>query len=141
MFHLTEPMDIAKLAYVFSFLVPLLLIIVSCASRKVIEAEPWSRRHFYIGLDLTIYFLTACLTNVADLAKEGAKDDPPKFVWTMLMITVASMMLWVQAAFHQEWEKDTKSPRGQVFVLCGASNGVGLILLFGFIRMKLDGLL
>jgi small-conductance mechanosensitive channel len=140
MFHLTEPMDIDKLAYLVSFSVPVWLMVVSCTTRKVIEGVPFNRKHFYLGLDLTIYFLTACLINVADLARSHTLIAT-SYIWTLCLTILAVVILWVQVAFHQEWEKDAKSPTGQIIVLCVASNGVGLTLLFGFVRMKLSGLL
>ena len=133
-------MRIEELAYWASFAIPLVLILVSSTTRKLIEGIPWHRRHFYLGIDLTIYFLAACLVNVADLAK-GSNHRGENYVWTSCMIALAIVILFVQAAFHQEWEKDEKSPRGQVLVLCLASNGVGLVLLYAFVRMKLSALL
>jgi hypothetical protein len=133
-------MEIEKLAYWASFAIPLVLILVSSTTRKLIEGIPWHRRHFYLGIDLTIYFLAACLVNVADLAKDRSNQGTA-YIWTSCMIALAIVILFVQAAFHQEWEKDEKSPTGQVFVLCLASNGVGLVLLYAFVRMKLSALL
>src|ERR1700722_6816083 len=48
-------------------------MVVSSSTRKLIEGTPWSRRHFYLGLDLTIYFLAACMINVCDLAKDHTR--------------------------------------------------------------------
>jgi non-ribosomal peptide synthetase component F len=48
-------------------------MVVSSSTRKLIEGTPWSRRHFYLGLDLTIYFLATCMTNLCDLAKDHTR--------------------------------------------------------------------
>jgi hypothetical protein len=105
-------MDIEKLAYWMSFSVPILLMAVSCTTRKVIESVPFSRKHFYLGLDLTTYFLAACLINVADLAKSQTMEAK-SYIWTMFLIILAIVILWVQVAFHQEWEKTLRVLRGK----------------------------
>lgn len=133
-------MDIDKYAYWVSFAIPLVLIAVSCSSRKLIESKPWNRKHFYLGLDLTIYFLAACLVNVADLAKSPVAT-PQKYIVTLCLTLLATVLLWVLTAIHQEWEKDQKTPTGQIYVLCIASNLVGVVMLYGFVRFKLGGLL
>lgn len=134
-------MEIQKFAYWVAFAIPLLLIAVSCTTDKLIEGKPWHRKHFYLGIDLTIYFLAACLVNVADLAKDEHNRPSNGYLWTIVLISMAIVILFIQAALHQEWEKDAKSPRGQILVLCLASNSVGLVLLYAFVRMKLGNLL
>jgi hypothetical protein len=133
-------MNIDKYAYWVSFAIPLVLIVVSCSSRKLIESKPWHRKHFYLGLDLTIYFLAACLVNIADLAKSPVAT-PQKYITTLCLTIIATVLLWVLAAIHQEWEKDEKTATGQIYVLCVASNVVGVVMLYGFVRFKLGGLL
>lgn len=133
-------MDLQKFAYVVAFAMPVALLGVGAAADKLIEGKPWAPRHFFVGLDLTIYFLTACLANVVDLAKDKS-SDPKGYLWTVLLITLAVVILFLQTAVHQEWEREGKSGPGQFIWLCIASNGIGLTLLFAFVRMKLDGLL
>jgi hypothetical protein len=133
-------MDIEKYAYWVSFAVPLILTVVSCSSRKLIESKPWNRKYFYLGLDLTIYFLAACLVNIADLAKSPF-GTPQKYITTLCLTVLAIVILWVLAAIHQEWEKDEKTGAAQIYVLCFASNAVGVVMLYGFVRLKLGGLL
>jgi uncharacterized membrane protein len=135
-----SPMDIEKFAYWFTFAIPLLLMALGCTTQKLIEGKPWSRKHFYAGLDLTIYFLAACLINVADLAKEPP-HDPSRYIWTSGLIAIAVVVLFLQTAVHQAWERDNKRRIGQIVVLCIASNGAGLFLLYCFVRMKLEGYL
>ena len=133
-------MDIEKFAYWFTFAIPLLLMVLGCTTQKLIEGKPWSRKHFYAGLDLTIYFLAACLINIADLAKEPP-HNPVRYIWTSYLIAAAVVILFFQTAVHQEWERENKSRIGQIAVLCVASNAWGLFLLYVFVRMKLEGLL
>jgi len=78
--------------------------------------------------------------NVADLAK-SPEATPAKYIATLCLTVIATVILWVQAAVHQEWEKDEKTPKGQIWALCIASNFVGIVMLYGFVRFKLGGLL
>ena len=133
-------MELHEFAEVVAFAMPVALLGVGAAAEKLIEGKPWAPRHFFVGLDLTIYFLTACLANIVDLTRDRG-SDPKAYLWTVVLITFAIVMLFLQTAVHQEWEDESKSIKGQIVWLCGASNAVGLILLYAFVRMKLDGLL
>lgn len=91
------------------FAIPILLMVVSSSSRKLIEGTPWSRRHFYLGLDLTIYFLAACMINVCDLAKDHTRLASSS-IWTLCVISLGIVILLVQAAFH--WSARSLVPVG-----------------------------
>ena len=78
------------------------------------------------------------MINIADLAKSHT-NDPKSYVWTSCLITLAVVMLFIQAAVHQEWEDENRGRTGQILMLCLASNGVGLVLLYSFVRMKVSG--
>jgi hypothetical protein len=133
-------MDLQKFEYLLSFAVPVILMGVGIATDKLIEGKPWARHHFFVGLDLTIYFLAACIVNIVDLTRD-TNPAAKGYLWTAGMTAIAVLILFIQTAVHQEWEGVDKSQRGQIFWLCGASNGIGIVLLYAFVRMKLDGLL
>ena len=132
-------MDLQKLAEVVAYTMPIALLGVGAAADKLIEKKPWAPHHFFLGLDLTIYFVTVCLGNLIDLAKDNSLIDPKQYIWTGVLIALAIVVLFVQTAVHQEWEDEGRGKRGQFWWLCVASNLVGLILLYGFVRMKLSG--
>ncbi len=109
-------------------------------TQKIIDGAPWQAKHFFVGLDLTIYFLATCLTNILDLTKD---DNRPSngYVWTASLITLAILCLFYQTTVHQDWEKEDKKGWRQTLRLCGLSNIIGLLLLYGFMRLKLEGAL
>lgn len=51
------------------------------------------------------------------------------------------MVLFIQIGLHQKWVGEDKICRMQMFMLCYLSNGLGLIILYGFVRMKTKGLI
>ena len=121
-----------------ALLIPAMLLFLGCFTEKLIDGSGWKTRHFFVGLDLTIYFLATCLVNVLDIAQ--SKAPPPNgYLWTVCLITAAVFCLFYQTTVHQDWEDEKKSGRQRTFMLCGVSNLLGLALLYGFMRLKLVG--
>lgn len=123
-----------------AYLIPVALLFLGCCTQKIIDGPDsgWKAKHFFVGLDLTIYFLATCLVNVLDLAH--SKQPPPNgFLWTVCLITAALLCLYYQTTVHQEWEDEKKSGNRRTIMLCGVSNVLGLSLLYGFMRLKLGG--
>ena len=120
-------------------LIPALLLFLGCFTEKLIDGPGgWRINHFFVGLDLTIYFLATCLVNVLDIAQ--SKSPPPNgYLWTVCLITAALFCLFYQTTVHQDWEDEKKKSGRRTFMLCGVSNVLGLVLLYGFMRLKLDG--
>ena len=131
-------MDQKLIQEVAAFLIPAALLLLGCFTEKLIEGDGWKTKHFFVGLDLTIYFLASCLVNVLDIASAAS---PPRngYLWTVTLITVALLCLFYQTTVHQDWEDEKKRGRKQTFMLCGVSNLIGLVLLYGFMRLKLEG--
>lgn len=114
------------------------LLFLGCFTEKLIDRTGWQPKHFFVGLDLTIYFLATCLVNILDIA--SAKEQPPNgYLWTVVLITVALLCLFYQTTVHQDWENDEKKGKKQIFMLCVVSNLIGLGLLYGFMALKVRG--
>jgi hypothetical protein len=135
----SQAMQIEHLAYWLEFGIPAGLIFLGCITQKLIDKEPFNRTHFFIGLDLTIYFLSACLINVIDLTKAAEGINKDGLLFTAGLTTVAILTLFFQVAVHQEWEDEAKGRWGQIIWLCVLSNGIGILLIYGFVRFKLRG--
>jgi len=130
-----SPELIRKLA---AFLIPIALLFVGSCADKLIEGAGWRAKHFFVGLDLTIYFLAACLVNILDIA--NSKEPPANgYVWTVSLIAVAVLSLFYQTTVHQDWESEHKRGIKQTLMLCGVSNLIGLGLLYGFMNLKYVG--
>jgi hypothetical protein len=50
-------------------------------------------------------------------------------------------MLIIQMGIHQVWIPPEKGGRMQLFMLCYFSNGIGILLLYGFVKMKVGRLI
>lgn len=133
-------MNINTVAYWGAFLIPLVLLGVGVLIDRIVDAKPFKRDHFYMGLDLTVYFLAATLVNFLDIAKEDHGRSGP-ILWTLAMVLGALVMLLIQMGMHQAWKGEDHHCRMQMFMLCGVANVLGILLLYGFVRLKTRGLL
>lgn len=123
---------------VAAFVIPVALLLLGCFTSKLIDHTDWKTKHFFVGLDLTIYFLATCLVNILDISRE--KEQPANgYLWTVILIAAALLCLFFQTAVHQDWETDEKKGRKQTIMLVVVSNLIGLLLLYAFIRLKLNG--
>jgi hypothetical protein len=133
-----SPTDSQTIQEVAAYLIPVALLFLGCFTEKLIDRDGWRPKHFFVGLDLTIYFLATCLVNVLDIARD--RNPPPNgYVWTVCLIVIALLCLFYQMTVHQDWEKDEMKGKKQTFMLCGVSNVIGLGLLYGFMRLKMHG--
>jgi hypothetical protein len=132
-------MHTEHMAYWLEFGIPAGLIFIGCATQKLIDAKPFNRTHFFVGLDLTVYLLTACLINVIDLTKTPGGINKDGLLWTVGFAAIAVLTLVFQLTVHQDWEPETNGRFGQIMWLCLFSNGIGITLIYGFVRFKLRG--
>jgi hypothetical protein len=123
------------------YLIPAVLLLLGCITEKLIEGKPgWRAKHFFVGLDLTIYLLATCLVNILDIAR--SKEPPTNgYTWTVSLLAVAVLCLFYQTTVHQDWEDENRRGKMRTFMLCGVSNAIGLGLLCGFMKLKVTGAL
>lgn len=114
------------------------LLFLGCFTQKLIDHTRWQPKHFFVGLDLTIYFLATCLVNILDIAS-AEKQPPNGYLWTVILVVAAMFCLFYQTTVHQDWEKEEKRGGKQIFWLCFVSNLIGLGLLYGFMALKVRG--
>jgi hypothetical protein len=128
------------IATLCSLSIPLVLLGLGALIQKIVEGQPFRRRHFFLGLDLSIYFLTACMVNFLDLARKQP-PDAMSIIRNVLLLLAGIVMLIIQIAIHQTWMRDTTNGKMQVFMLCYFANGIVLLLLYGFVILKAGGLI
>lgn len=133
-------MKIEDAAYLGSFAIPPVLLLGRAWIQKLVDGKPFKREHFYLGLDLTVYFLAATLVNFLDIAKKSPVDGG-SVTWSVLLLFFAMVILLMQMGIHQSWSPDTKRGGMQKFILCYFSNSLGILLFYGFVRLKIGGLI
>jgi hypothetical protein len=132
-------MSLENIAYWGAFVIPLVLLGLSAFIQKIIDGGPgFKREHFYIGIDLTVYFMASIMVNFLDIAKT-VPVNAMGIVWTVLFLTAGLVMLFIQIGLYQSWKpRDGKTQ----FVMLGLfSNLLGILLLYGFVQLKARGLL
>jgi len=130
--------------YFTAFSIPIVLILVSALTRKIVRKTGFTWEYFYLGVDLTLAAFAAAAINVADLLEvERHAGDPPfnDIGVTATIYIIACFLLFVfQIAFHQDWSDRPGSAKWkQILVLGIASNAVGAALLGFFVLLKLRG--
>lgn len=123
-----------------SFTIPLILLGMSAVIQRIVDGGDFKRDHFYLGLDLTVYFLASTMINCLDIAKRTPLNAM-SVVWTIFLLVFGLIVLFIQMGLHQKWAASDKFCRMQMFMLCFLSNGLGVIILYGFIRCKTKGLI
>ncbi len=108
--------------------------------RKLVDGADFKREHWYLGIDLTVYFLASTLVNFVDIAK-AARPNEQAMVWTAVLVAGAVVMLFVQAGLHQTWQSRAQRGRMQLFMLCYFANSLGILMLYGFVKLKTRGLI
>jgi hypothetical protein len=137
---IVKSLDQRQIQLVAFYAIPAVLLSLGGMTKKIIDGGPWRARHFFVGLDLTIYFLATCLVNILDLTKDEYRPANG-YVWTVSLVTLAILFLFYQTTVHQDWDREDKKGWKQTLMLCGLSNTIGLVLLYGFMRLKLEGVL
>lgn len=134
------PESLQSLAYWSAFAIPLILLLMSAFIRKLIEGVDFKRDHWYLGVDLTVYFLASTLINFLDIAK-ASPINVARIVWTAVLVAGGVVMLFVQAGFHQTWVPKNQKGLLQKCILCGFCNILGILLLYGFVQLKTKGII
>jgi hypothetical protein len=101
-------LDQRQIQVVAFYAIPAVLLSLGGMTRKIIDGGPWRTKHFFLGLDLTIYFLATFLVNILDLTKNEHRPANG-YVWTVNLVTVAIIFLLYQTAMHQDWEREDKT--------------------------------
>jgi hypothetical protein len=134
-------MKTEDLLYWAAYAIPFILIPVGASAEKLIEKDPWHWKHFYRGLDLMLTVMGAALANVLDVAKSSVASEKKiqELAITALFVATAMFVLFALSGVHQDWQDESKYGKAQIFWLGIASNFVGIVFSWGFVKFKLEG--
>ena len=131
--------------YLTAFAIPLILILVSAVTRKIVRKTGFLWGDFYLGVDLSLAAFSAAAVNVIDLMESDSNVSaslPHTHVGeTATLYIIACFVLFVlQVAFSQDWGNRPEIDKGkQILILGIASNAVGAALLGFFVALKMKG--
>jgi len=129
-------MTTESLAYWTTFSIPGLFILLRIIVQRLIDGPPWRRKHFYVGVDLSIFSLAASTVNVIVLLQAQSNGFADRAIRSLIAAIVVVFVLVYQITVHQEWEKDEKHTTGKTWMLCVLSNLIGLTLVGTFVFLK-----
>jgi hypothetical protein len=128
--------------YGAAFGIPFSLILLSACAEKLCRGPGWKWKYFYLGVDLTLAAMSSALVNLADAAIPGNKGLPQgATAKSAMFIAVNLFLLFIVMGFQQDHGHAENPSRKQIFILVFVSNLLASGVFFGFILMKLKGLL
>lgn len=128
--------------YAIAFVIPVLLIFLSAFVEKIVKKEGWKCKYFYLGVDLTLAAMSAALVNLADAELPGNKALPAGAGHRSSLFLAGSLfLLFILMNFQQDYGLTEPPTRRQKLIMIVASNLLATGVFFGFILMKLRGLL
>jgi len=131
-------MNTVKLAYWFTFAIPGVFIVLRIIVQRLIDGPPWLQKHFYVGVDLSIFSLAATAVNMIDLLMRGQNYVPRQGLMNFSCLIAIVLVLVYQITVHQQWERADSRDSGKTWYLCVVSNLIGCALIGGFIYMKVE---
>lgn len=127
--------------YLIALGIPTILILSGAFAKKLVRGSDWQRSDFYLGVELSLAAMASALVYVFDLAKltssppAGSAGVPEKLAATATFLALCFfLLLWVLST-HQDWERRSQNPRGQLIWLGVLANVVGAGLLAAFVLL------
>ncbi len=126
--------------YLIALGIPVVLIASGAFAKKLVRGSSWQRSDFFLGVELALAAMASALVYVFDLAKlstaaGSAAAVPQKIAATATFLALCFfLLLWVITT-HQDWEKRSQNPRGQLIWLGLLANLVGASLLAAFVLL------
>ena len=119
----------------------MLLITCGAVAKKLVRGSGWRRTDFFLGVELSLAAMALALVYMLDLSRltllpsTSITSVSQKIAATALFLALSFfLLLWVVST-HQDWEKKSRNPNGQLFWLGIISNLVGTALLIAFITI------
>jgi hypothetical protein len=123
--------------FIFVLASPAFLIVLGACTKRMV-AGSWERKHFFLGVELTVAAIATVLDHSIDLARVmSGGDDWPREVGrnalkSLAFLGVAIGWLMIVLTIHMGWEKETQRTRMQAIWLIVVTNAIGAGLLSGF---------
>jgi len=125
--------------YLIALGIPVVLIVSGALAKKLVRGSTWQRADFFLGVELALAAMASALVHVFDLAKlTGSQAStvasiPQKVAATASFLAICFfLLLWILST-HQDWERRTQNPQGQLIWLGLLVNLVGAALLAAFV--------
>jgi hypothetical protein len=124
----------------FALGVPGLFLLAGALARKVVRGSGgWEASDFFFGIEATLAAMSAGFVNIFDLVRGPVATKQPldglKLAATSGFLVVTFILLMVLLSIHQDWDKNQTNPKQRKIWLGLVSNGIGLLLMGGFILM------
>jgi hypothetical protein len=125
--------------YLVAIGIPVVFLIMSGLSKKIIRGRGWDRKDFYLGIESTLAAISTQLVYIFDIVKLGnspsglTKDLLEKLTYTSLFFALSILVLMAVLIIHQEWDNRNNNRTGQIVMLIVINNLLGAGLLIGFI--------
>lgn len=127
--------------YLIALGIPIILILCGAFAKKLVRGSNWKRSDFFLGVELSLAAMASALVYIFDIAKLTSSQNVSASEITKKIATNASflalcffMLLWVLST-HQDWEKRSQNPRGQLVWLCLITNLAGAVLIATFVLL------
>ena len=125
--------------YLIAIGIPLILLFCGALAKKLVRGSKWQRSDFFLGVELSLAAMASALVYVFDLAKltqsqaVASASIPQKIAATASFLALCFfLLLWILST-HQDWEKRSQNPIGQVVWLGLVVNFIGAGLLAAFV--------
>lgn len=125
--------------YLIALGIPLILLFCGALAKKLVRGSQWQRSDFFLGVELSLAAMASALVYFFDLAKltqsqaATAASIPQKIAATASFLALCFfLLLWVLST-HQDWEKRSQNPNGQLVWLGLIANLIGAGLLAAFV--------
>jgi hypothetical protein len=124
-------------AVILALAAPLFLILIGTVTKRLLDAR-WSRKHFFLGVELSIAAIATLLDHFLDLLRLiVAEETLPKGMakdatYSGVLLVLSLVALLYALSLHRDWEKEEDRPKAQAFWLIFVANSLGAILLVVF---------
>ena len=116
------------------------MVLIACGAfaRKLVRGSTWERSDFYLGVELALSAIASAFVYLFDLSRVSSGTAEAATLSRRLaanggFLTLCFFtLLWVLTT-HQDWEKRTQNPKGQLFWLVFLSNLIGTLLMASFV--------
>ncbi len=127
--------------YLIALGIPIILLFSGAFAKKLVRGTSWQRSDFYLGVELALAAMASALVFVFDLVQLDKNNNLPNEFVAQKMAGNASflalcffLLLWTLTT-HQDWEKRSQNPKGQLIWLGIIANLVGAGLLATFVLL------
>jgi hypothetical protein len=127
--------------YLIAFGIPIVLMLCSAISKKIVRGSAWLASDFYLGVELTFSAFGSAMVYFYELQQTLTKKESNslnvgyKMTATATFLAISFFLLLIILAIHQDWTGRVQNPKGQHFMLGILCNIIGITLFVLFITL------